>query len=694
MNNPYLMQEIMDKIPSTLRLEWSRYKRTLSNAPMLDLGNWLYEVAQAASDVVTLVYHPKDKGNKSESHKKEEVKPKQNQFYVASHKDEAKSTSANSARNSYQVKCKICQQNCTKVANCKKFQELTVDQRWNSVKENKLCSTCLLVHRRFQCKDKKKCKENGCDAWHHIMLHQDQPVTSAVHYNIRHNIIYRIVPIIVYGPSGSVETFAYLDGRSGITLIEESLAESLGVEGQNERLCLKWTSKIQRSEPNSRSVGLQISDKFGTERFEMNNVRTVRNLELPEQTLTKQMISRYSYLQAIPIQTYEKAVSRILIGLENVNLIVSLQTVEGNWQEPVATKTRLGWVLQGGPQQHKKSIHCLPMSENPQDSDLHKLVKDFFSIESLGVRVTETIIESKQNERARQIMEKTTIFRDGRCETGLLWKTDRINLPDSRAMAMKRLENLERRMVKDEKLATNMKTHLADYLKKNYTRKLTPEEIQMNEGRNWYLPIFPVFDPKKPQKFRIVWDAAAEVAGVSLNSTLLTGPDLLQPLPDILRRFREKSIAVCGDITEMFHQIVVKKEDQNAQRFLWRDGNQATDPEVFVMQRLTFGATCSPSLAQFIKNKNARQYEDRFPNAVTAIVKNHYVDDLIGCSHSVDEAVTLVRDVQFIHNQVGLEMRKFRSNSHEVINQLGEKMERKPVNLSFDSNTERILGMY
>lgn len=53
MNNPYLMQEITDKLPSTMRLDWSRHKRTLPTATMENLGNWLYDVAQAASDVVT-----------------------------------------------------------------------------------------------------------------------------------------------------------------------------------------------------------------------------------------------------------------------------------------------------------------------------------------------------------------------------------------------------------------------------------------------------------------------------------------------------------------------------------------------------------------------------------------------------------------------------------------------------------------
>lgn len=177
---------------------------------------------------------------------------------------------------------------------------MTVEERWNVIKENKLCSTCLKLHRRFQCRDKKKCKEKGCEAWHHILLHKDQSATLAVHYNIRHCIIYRIVPVKIYGPANSIETYAYLDQGSGITFIEESLAEYLGVEGENLHLNLKWTSKVQRSEPNSRKVGIRISAVDDTQSYDMHNVRTVSSLELPEQSITKELLNRYKHLEGIP----------------------------------------------------------------------------------------------------------------------------------------------------------------------------------------------------------------------------------------------------------------------------------------------------------------------------------------------------------------------------------------------------------
>lgn len=51
-----------------------------------------------------------------------------------------------------------------------------------------------------------------------------------------------------------------------------------------------------------------------------------------------------------------------------------------------------------------------------------------------------------------------------------------------------------------------------------------------------------VVRPKQVGKVRLLWDAAASVQGVSLNSQLLKGPDLLVPLISVISRFLEKKI--------------------------------------------------------------------------------------------------------------------------------------------------------
>ena len=44
---------------------------------------------------------------------------------------------------------------------------------------------------------------------------------------------------------------------------------------------------------------------------------------------------------------------------------------------------------------------------------------------------------------------------------------------------------------------------------------------------------------------------------------------------------------------------------------------------------MTFGAACSPTSAQFVKNRNAERYRKDFPRAVDCIKEEHYVDDML-----------------------------------------------------------------
>lgn len=99
--------------------------------------------------------------------------------------------------------------------------------------------------------------------------------------------------------------------------------------------------------------------------------------------------------------------------------------------------------------------------------------------------------------------------------------------------------------------------------------------------------------------------AAAKANGMSLNKALISGPDINQPLLKILYKFQQSLIAVCGDIREMFLRVAVRKEDHDCQRFLWRSGESV---ETYVVMRMAFGSTFSPTLARHVKNINAKEY--------------------------------------------------------------------------------------
>ncbi|XP_062533302.1 uncharacterized protein LOC134202288 [Armigeres subalbatus] len=384
--------------------------------------------------------------------------------------------------------------------------------------------------------------------------------------------------------------------------------------------------------------------------------------------------------------------------MKDQHLSLVKKSREGALHEPIAVKTRLGWTICGGGSHNNATnlVHsvfhicaCGPSS----DEDLHKMMKEYFAVDSLGVVQPKKRLVSAEEERAQNLLEDRTVLKGKRYETGLLWRYDNVRLPDSFPMALRRLQCLKKRMDKDFQLADALNKKIIDFVKKGYARKVTDEERSKNFPRTWYLPIFPVTNANKPGKIRMVWDAAAVAHGISLNSALLKGPDQLSELFTILVQFREGRVALTGDVREMFLQVLMRPEDQQCQRFLWYDEDETLS--VNVLQVMTFGACCSPSSAQFVKNLNAERFKGDYPAAVEVIQKRHYVDDMLVSVATEKEAVELALQVKEVHAAGGFEIRNWISNSKRVAEALEENnTEEKNLDLSPELATEKVLGMW
>ncbi|XP_073821397.1 uncharacterized protein [Musca autumnalis] len=374
---------------------------------------------------------------------------------------------------------------------------------------------------------------------------------------------------------------------------------------------------------------------------------------------------------------------------DNWKLAVPLKIREGLWNQPIATKTRLGWTIQGPNDCYRQgswlNIHHCDCEE--KYNELHQMVKENFNLEDSSVKT----VVSAQDSRSMNILKTSCQKVDGRYEVGLLWKYNVKQLPESYNNARKRLTCLQKKFQKDKNLRDVLQEQINNLLKKGYARKLSDEEISNNGNPVWYLPTFITLNPNKPGKIRMVWDGAAKSNGVCLNDFIHCGPDLLKSLVDILLSFRVGKIAICGDIAEMFHRINVRKEDMHAQRFLWCDENDNPEkPSIYVMRALTFGICCAPCIAHYVRDFNAEQFKNEFPRAVEAIQQYHYVDDFIDSVNDDEQAIELASQVQYIHSAGGFHIRNWASNSNAVISHLQDdsSKDQNPRDLA---ETEKVL---
>ncbi|XP_062704082.1 uncharacterized protein LOC134286483 [Aedes albopictus] len=698
LSNPALLQELVEKLPANVKLQWAQHLMLQPEASLRTFSDFMGTMVESVSKVVIYT---------SGQHARSEKSRNKDRSFVNAH-SENKTTPVRSSTNQVKEKsvdekpCLFCGKAGHRLKSCTKFQQLSVEDRWKNVQTLKVCRSCLNPHGRRICRVSSRCGINGCDFRHHQLLHGKpeeavKPTVSStenhVHHHCGQSILFRIVPVTLYGKSKTVTVFAFLDEGSSSTLIEQSLARELEIEGPTVPLCLRWTANMTRTEDESQIVSLEVSEMGQNKRFQLMNVRTVDCLNLPSQTLRfTELQQDHPHLKGLPVRSYEDVTPKLLVGLRNLQLAVPLKIKEGN-SGIVAARTRLGWCIYGSLDKSENTDeYSYHVCECEAEVKLDRLMQNYFNAEDCAVGCQETL-ESNEEVRARRTMEETTRRMGDRFETGLLWRSDFVELPDSYPMALRRLECLERRMARDPLLKENIHQQINEYQEKGYAHRATKDELAKADPRRiWYLPLGAVCNPKKPGKVRLIWDAAAKVDGVCLNSALFPGPDLLVPLPSVQFRFRQYPVAVSSDIKEMFHQVRVIERDRPSQCFLFRDSPN-DEPGVFMMDVLTFGATSSPSSAQFVKNRNAEEFSKQYPRASEAICKCHYVDDYLDSFESIDEAKSVAGEVRWIHSKGGFELRHWVSNQPAILEYLGEPPKQDIKDLGLKTDSERVLGM-
>ncbi|XP_070855366.1 uncharacterized protein [Drosophila suzukii] len=357
----------------------------------------------------------------------------------------------------------------------------------------------------------------------------------------------------------------------------------------------------------------------------------------------------------LPMKPYINVVPKLLIGLDHGHLGLPLRTRRFAREGPYAAATELGWVVFGpvsGQSTTPSPRSCLLAVS--MDDTMEKMVEDYFEMESFGVKLAPQVAGS-DDAQAQRILEDTTVKVGRPYQTGLLWKDDYAVLPRSYEMAHRRLINVEKKLKRNGQLALEYDRIIKDYVSKGYARKLQQDEVAVTSDRLWYLPHFGVENPNKPGKVRLVFDAAAKVGGTSLNSALDKGPQHYKPLPAVLFHFREGAVGVCGDIKEMFHQVLIRPEDRCSQRFLWRDGNDDRDPDTYEDDNVMVSFVCAKTKCAPMRTMSIPRLE------LQAAVLGTRLMNTVQEEHSVDISETVLwTDSKTVLRWIGSTHRRYK----------------------------------
>ena len=347
---------------------------------------------------------------------------------------------------------------------------------------------------------------------------------------------------------------------------------------------------------------------------------------------------------------------------------------------PFAHKLKLGWVIIGQA--------CLDGVHTPTSVDVLKTVlRPTYSILAScdnRIHVSEDIIDkcdifqrkeddnkpglSLEDKKFLSLMDNE-MKRDesGKWMAPLPFKNERPYLPNNRKQALDRARSLDQSLRKDSVKKEHFHVFMQALLDSGHA-ELAPQ-LELNQ-EHWYLPLFGVYHPQKKDRIRGVFDSSAKTEGVSLNSVLMTGPDLMNSLLGVLLRFRRETVGIMADIEKMFYCFSVRDDHRKYLRFIWHQDNDFEKPLVdFQMTVHVFGNSPSPAVATCGLRKTADIATTQYgPDVKSFVDRNFYVDDALSSHATADEGIDLLHRTKSALSEFGnLRLHKISSNSSDVL---------------------------
>jgi hypothetical protein len=174
----------------------------------------------------------------------------------------------------------------------------------------------------------------------------DKTYTCSLDSSQSRKVLLKVIPVVVRGPQGDVDTFALLDDGSSATLIDSSLTTRLGIRGPDGYISIQGVSGMSCKE-HVQHVSFQIRGKFRDDFHVINNARSMPKLALSKQTVSIQDVN-HSHLKDISSElTYDDTQPTILIGAEDWPLTLPQKVKSGSCKQPIAALTALDGLFTG-----------------------------------------------------------------------------------------------------------------------------------------------------------------------------------------------------------------------------------------------------------------------------------------------------------------------------------------------------------
>ncbi|XP_058456828.1 uncharacterized protein LOC131434190 [Malaya genurostris] len=619
-------------------------------------------------------------------------------------------------------RCPFCNESWHVAFQCVTFQRMKVSERVEAVSTHKLCRNCLRPGHYASSCERGVCRH--CQKKHHSMLHgpsrfsvphsqpkitpqepqprqspnkqhnpnqqthtttanlqrtnntqptTDTPTTSqtcvALPNTTTQNILLSTALVTIKDRFGrTMLARALLDSCSQHCLMTASFANKLQLRETPKYLSVQGigsarsvSTKLVSAEVGPRS---RIISPF-TEEMQFHVLPKLTVLlptakvnpvewNLPDSTL----IADPSFHEPGPVD--------LIIGAEYYMDLLKDERWKATPLGPTLQNTVFGWIVSGRvPADSSSETHSLV--HVCSTAEVEEQLTRFWELETCHT----TSINSVEESTCEKLFEKTT----ERDEKGrflvTLPKRDNVinNLGESKAIALKRFMRLERRFAANPELKALYSNFIHEYRTLGHMREINDNTVKC---KTYYLPHHAVLKPDSTTtKLRVVFDASCRTStGVSLNDGLMVGPVVQEDLLSIVLRFRVHRFAIVADIAKMYRMT-------------------------FELTTVTYGTASAPYLATKCLQTLAQQGEQAYPDASQVLKHDFYVDDMLSGVDNIEDGKKLIPQLVQLLQSAGFSLRKWNSNSRELILNVPEQLrdDRSILELDSSSTPIKTLGL-
>jgi hypothetical protein len=720
---------IVKKLPYNLQERWTsvaaKYMKdhSVSFPPFTVFADFIREQSRTKNNPSFAYLTESKSGNQQHS------KPvRERNLHVSSRKTELSQSSEEKADR----KCPL-HNSFHSLNKCKSFAQKSLDERQKFLKDNNICFRCCgsRLHKQRDCTTPIKC--DVCESTSHpTALHcyapknqLEQRHDGGERHDSRDTQNVRVACTEICGknfggkscaktllvrvfPKGQPQhaklMYAIIDDQSNRSLVSPEFFKLFDVRSD----CISYMlsscgGTVQTSGRKAEGFMVESYDHS----FEMNLPTLIECSQVPDirdEIPTSEIALHYSHLHDIarfipPL--HHDADIILLLGRDIIEAHHVLDQRIGVGNQPYGQKLRLGWTIIGETclgKTHAPAVintcktHLLGsgrVSLFPPCTNEFKICGDsnehsgrlsngaattHLNNEDFGKNVFQ---RTKDDEKPGMSVDDREFLQimhgnlqkdsNGNWIAPLPFRQPRLKLPNNRPLALRRAKALDINLQKNPTKKEHFLKFMDGILEHGHAEIAPPLS---EEEECWFLPIFGIYHPKKPDQLRAVFDSSARYGGLSLNDTLLTGPDLTNNLLGVLLRFRREPVAIMGDIQQMFYCFKVQEDHRNFLRFFWYEENNPNKEMIeYRMTVHVFGNSPSPSIATYGLRKTAEVAEPEFGKDVTEFVeKNFYVDDGLLSLPTVPQAIDLMkRTQQALQVHGNLRLHKIASNHEDVL---------------------------